>query len=172
MNTITGKAEVIIAALMRAEDRNQIWDLSPHREKRSLDSNAYFHVLCDKLRQALGMSMARCKNHLIADYGQIEYIDDEPMIYKTNAPEEYMMELEEPHTKCVKVAEEQGKQVYFYRVYRGSHTYNTAEMSALIRGTVEECNAQGIETATPAELAQMAALWGKRYEKRNSVDHV
>ena len=32
---------------------------------RSLDANAYFHVLCDKLRQKLGVSMAHMKNMLI-----------------------------------------------------------------------------------------------------------
>lgn len=162
-----GSGEQIIAYLYAQDDRAKLWDLTEHREKRSLDSNAYFHVLCDKLRQKLGMSMARCKNHLIADYGQIEYIDDEPLIYKTNAPEDRMMELETTHTKCVKVGEENGHKVYFYRVYRGSHTYNTAEMSRLIDGTIQECKQQGIETATPDQIAQMAALWEKRNAQKN-----
>ena len=160
-----GSGEQIIAYLYAQDDRSKLWDLTEHREKRSLDSNAYFHVLCDKLRQALGISMARCKNHLIADYGQIEYIEDEPLIYKTNAPEDKMMELETIHTKCVKVTEENGRNVYFYRVYRGSHTYNMAEMTQLIKGTIEECKAQDIETATPEELAHMNELWERKYAK-------
>ena len=164
---MTGTAESIIVYLYAQEDRKKIWDLTEHKEKRSLDSNSYFHVLCDKLRQALGISMARCKNHLIADYGQIEYIDDEPIIYKTNAPEDKMMELETLHTKCVKVTEENGHKIYFYRVYRGSHTYNTAEMARLIDGTVQECRQQGIETATPDQIAQMAALWEKKNAQKN-----
>lgn len=164
---ITGKALDIVAFLM-TQDKDATWDLQVHKEKkhRSLDSNAYFHTLCDKLRQKLGVSMARCKNHLIADYGQIQYLNDgAAMIYKTNAPEDYMMELETIHTKCIKVVEENGNDVYFYRIYRGSHTYNTQEMAALIRGTIEECKAQDIETATPAELAHMQALWSSKYEK-------
>lgn len=163
---MTGKAEEIILYLY-GQERDKVWEIKEHRERRSLDSNSYFHVLCDKLRQKLGMSMARCKNHLIADYGQIEYVNDEPMIYKTNAPEDYMMELEILHTKCVKVSEENGRAVYFYRVYRGSHTYNTMEMYRLIQGTIEECKAQDIETATPAELAAMAAAWERRYAQKN-----
>lgn len=161
---MTGDATTIVTYLMQIqkEKPDAKWDLKEHKERRSLDSNAYFHVLCDKLRQKLGISMARCKNHLIADYGQIQYIDDTPMIYKTNAPEEYMMELETMHTKLIKVTEENGKEVYFYRIYRGSHTYNTAEMSKLIDGTVQECKQIGIETATPAELARMAALWERK----------
>lgn len=166
---ITGKANTLVMYLMQA-DREKIWDLTEHKEnkKRSLDSNAYFHVLCDKLRQKLNISMARCKNHLIADYGQIEYIDEEPMIYKTNAPEDYMMELETIHTKCVKVSEENGHPIFFYRIYRGTHTYNTEEMAKLIKGTVEECKAQDIETATPEEIAHMQALWEQKYGKHNT----
>lgn len=170
MDKITGKPIDIISYLMGA-DKNQEFDLQPHKDvkHRSLDSNAYFHVLCDKLRQKLGISMARCKNHLIADYGQVYYLDDEtPMIYKTNAPEDYMLELETIHTKCVKVTKENDKDVFFYRVYRGSSTYNSSEMAALIKGTVEECKAQDIETATPDELAHMQFLWEKSiYAKKN-----
>lgn len=164
---MTGTASQIVQYLMEQmrDKPDALWDVKQHRERRSLDSNSYFHVLCDKLRQKLGISMARCKNHLIADYGQIQYIDgDEPMIYKTNAPEDYMMELETIHSRLVKVSEENGREVYFYRIYRGSHTYNSLEMSRLIDGTIEECKGQGIETATPAEIARMMALWEKKHQ--------
>lgn len=173
MNEVTGSAQEIITFLLAHINDPVKWVIKIYKEKRSLDSNSYFHVLCDKLRQVLGISMARCKNHLIADYGQIDYISEgEPLFYKTNAPEDYMMELENFHTKCVKVAEENGKKVYFYRVYRGSHTYNSAEMARLIDGTIAECNQQGIETATPDQLARMAANWEKNYARKNeSVCH-
>ena len=113
----------------------------------------------------LGISETACKNHLISSYGQVEMFDDEAVIYKTNAPEEYMMEREEVHSKLVQIKEEKGRMIYFYRIYRGSHTYNTEEMARLINGTVEECKAQGIETATPDELAHMEQLWGQKYEQ-------
>lgn len=147
-------------------DKDLVLKITQRREKRSLDSNAYFHVLADKLRLKLNVSMAYIKNHLIADYGQIEYVDEMPLIYKTTAPEEYMMEQEYIHSKCVKVTEENGKNVYFYRLYRGSHTYNTKEMAQLIEGTIQECKAQGIETATPKELEEMQRLWEMKYGKK------
>lgn len=160
---MTGTAEQLILWLIHQE-QEKVFDITEHREKRSLDSNAYFHVLCDKLRQKIGVSMAYCKNTLVSDYGQIEYLSEgEPLIYKTNAPVEKMMELEYPHTKCIKTSEENGRTVYFYRVYRPTREYNSEEMSILIAGTVEECKAQGIETATPAELAHMAELWRKKH---------
>jgi hypothetical protein len=162
---MTGTAEQIVVWLM-GQDKHLVYDIDLHKERRSLDSNSYFHVLCDKLRQKLGMSMARCKNHLIADYGQIDYMDGEQIVYKTNCPEERMLELEEPHTKCIRVSEENGRKVYFYRLYRGSHTYNSAEMAQLIKGTVEECKQQDIETATEKELSHMASLWESKYERK------
>lgn len=126
-----------------------------HRNKRSLSANAYFHVLVDKLRTALRISFAECKNDLITSYGQVEYIEDEQVIIKTNIPAEKMRQSEVLHCLLVKVAQESGKDVYFYRVYRGSHTYDSREMAQLIDGTVAEAKAQGIETLTPAELARL-----------------
>ena len=124
---------------------------------RSLNANAYFHVLCDKLRLKLGVSMAAMKNELITSYGQIDYLDEgKPIIYKTNAPPERVQQLEEVHMKFMHQGEDGA---YWYRVYRGSHTYNTKEMSLLLDGTIAEAKAQGIETKTPDELARMMALW-------------
>lgn len=128
---------------------------------RSLNANAYFHVLCDKLRIELGVSMAHMKNMLITSYGQIEYIEDQALIYKTNAPVEYIQELEEAHMKFLKQGEDGA---YWYRVYRGSHTYDTKEMSQLLEGTIQEAKAQGIETKTPDEIARLVSLWGQEGE--------
>lgn len=133
-------------------------------EKRSLDANAYFHVLCDKLRQAAGVSMANMKNDLITTYGQIEYISEGvPLIYKTNAPPEFMQEREEVHMKYIKASEDGG---YYYRVYRGSHTYNSAEMNRLIEGTIAECKVYQIEVLPPAELQRMKEAWNENSTPR------
>lgn len=133
--------------------------IDKHRKKRSRDANAYFHVLVDELRQVLDISFSACKNHLITSYGQIEYIGDEPATVKSNIPPEQMQELETLHCKSIAVKDSEDG-VYWYRVYRGSHTYNTKEMATLIEGTVSECQLQGIETMTPAEIARL-----KVYEK-------
>lgn len=164
---MVGKARDIITWLYD-QSRDTTFEIKEKKNKRSLDSNAYFHVLCDELRQVLGVSMACMKNHLIADYGQIDYLEEgQPVICKTNAPDDYMMELETLHTKCIKVVKEEGRYVYFYRVYRGSHTYDSKEMAALIRGTIAECQEQGIETATPDELEKMAKRWETKYEAQH-----
>lgn len=155
---MTGSATEIIEWLMQ-QDRDKTFDIDFHYEKRSLTANGYFHVLCDKLRKKLNISFTRCKNELITSYGQIFYLDDgEPCIYKTNAPPEFIYEQEEPHLKLVKTVIENGKEVYYYRVFRGSHTYNSKEMGVLIDGVVAECKEQGIETLPPYRVENLLSM--------------
>ena len=40
-----------------------------YREKRSLDANAYFHVLVGKIADITGQSNIYMKNRLISEYG-------------------------------------------------------------------------------------------------------
>ena len=130
------------------------------RNKRSLDANAYFHVLVGKIADALTISKTRCKNILICRYGQPEHLeDDSEVVYKTNAPVTYMLEQEYIHCQPIGCKEENGKTTFFYKIYRGSHTYNTKEMSCLIDGTVAEAKELGIETITPDELREMKERW-------------
>ena len=127
-----------------------------HRKKRSLDANAYFHVLVGKIAESQTISKAKAKNILISRYGQVETLPDgSPLIYKTNAPVEYMMELESIHSIPVKYTDE----ATFYKIYRGSHTYNSYEMSKLIEGTVADAKEQGIQTMTPQEIQRMVSVW-------------
>ena len=134
-------------------------EVKEQKEKRSLSANAYFHVLVDKLQKKLSrdshISFAAVKNHLICEYGQVWYLDDSPAVYKTNVPPEIMKDQEEPHCKLFRNGPDGA---YWYRLYRGSHTYNTKEMYQLIQGTVEECKQQGIETKTPEEIARMEGI--------------
>lgn len=172
MEKFTGKALDIVTYLMGENvDKQALYDLTLHHEEkkqRSLDANAYFHALVAKLAQAQSppISKIKCKNMLIADYGQEEYIDGQIVVIKSNLPPEKMENVEYLHTSCVKIAEENGKEVYFYKVYRGTHTYNTAEFSKLLEGTIEECRQVGIETATAEELARMKELWENSRERK------
>lgn len=172
---ITGKAKDIAAYLLdlKDADKDKVFELKEHKERRSREANSYFHVLVEKLAQAQNppVSIPYMKNMLIADYGQAQYIDGVQMIYKTNAPPEYMMELEHIHTKLIRIEVEKGANVYFYRVNRGTHTYNTAEMSMLISGTCEECRNVGVEYATPDEIAYMLHLWAEKQKTSGNASN-
>lgn len=128
-----------------------------YTQRRSLDANAYFHALVGKIADALTISKAKAKNVLICKYGQPQLLPDgDIMVYKTNAPEEFMWEQESIHAVPVKYEEK----ATFYKIYRGSHTYDTKEMSILIDGTVADAKELGIETITPTEIAEMKERWG------------
>ena len=147
-------------------DKDVDVEIKVHREGRSLNANAYFHVLVGKIsdeRTKIGdvCSKAKAKNELICQFGQPEMIDGEPMVYITKAPPEWMREQEYIHAAPIRF---DGGLVH-YRIYRGSHTYNTEEMSVLIDGTVAEAGELGIETMTPDQLERMKAAWRANDDK-------
>ena len=137
--------------------------IEKHRRRRSLDANAYFHVLVGKIADKLRISKPRCKNILIGRYGQIEYLDDGvPAVIKTNVDVDQMLEQETLHVVPCGVDRQGGKDINYFRIYRGSHTYDTREMSILIDGTVQEAKELGIETMTPSEIERMKSAWQAR----------
>lgn len=168
---IDWETKKMIALILLNEDFKQAYDelegceklsieIKPYREKRSLNANAYFHVLCGKIADKLSMSKYRCKNILIGRYGQPELLDNgSQAILKTNIPTSQMLEQETLHCMPCGSKEENGIEITFYRVYRGSHTYNTEEMSILIDGTVQEAKDLGIETMTPDQIEEMKQKW-------------
>ena len=137
--------------------------IEKHRRRRSLDANAYFHVLVGKIADKLRISKPRCKNILIGRYGQIEYLDDGvPAVIKTNVDVDQMLEQETLHVVPCGVDRQGGKDINYFRIYRGSHTYDTREMSILIDGTMQEAKELGIETMTPSEIERMKSAWQAR----------
>ena len=153
---------------LSSEEHYQITIEKP-KVKRSLSANAYFHVHVGEIAEALIISKAYAKNMMICKYGQPELLHDEFLIYKSNAPWEYMREQESIHSIPVKYAEENGKTVTFYKIYRGSSTYNKEEMRLLINGTVADAKELGIDTESKTGINKMLEEWGKQYEKKNTV---
>lgn len=130
------------------------------RKKRSLDANAYFHVLVGKIADKLVISKTRCKNILICKYGQQEFLEEcEQIVIKTNIDVEKMLEQEYLHCLPCGTKEENGTEVTFYKVFRPSHTYDSKEFSVLIEGTVQDAKELGIEVLPPAEIERMVRAW-------------
>ena len=135
-------------------------EIKPHRERRSLDANAYFHVLVGRIADKTNTSKAKIKNILLGRYGQPQEVTEGvAAVIKTNIPIEAAYEMEEPHLKYIKYEKENDVEVFFYKLIRGSHTYNTHEMSVLIDGTVADAKELGIDTMSPVELSQLKERW-------------
>lgn len=169
---MTGKAQDIILWLY-AQDRDKVWDIKEHKEKRSLDSNSYYWVLVTKLADKLHLSKIRVHNMMLRSYGQIELIDDKAcyiVIPDTDAAYESALEADTYHIKPTSQVKE-GKDGSMYRTYmllRGSSTYNTHEMSILLDGLIQEAKQQGIETLPPAELERIR-VYELQVEKKQSL---
>ena len=171
---MTGNAEKIIVWLMN-QDRNKIFDIKEHRQKRSLDSNAYYWVLVGKLAKKLNISTARLHNLLLRDCGLPFLIDGHVSmqpIPDTEAAEEQVLESSTYHLKPTSSVIEGKDGLYrWYIVLRGSSSYNTEEFSALLDKLIAECKAQGdIETMTPEELYRMRVKDAQKDKKDGNPD--
>lgn len=133
------------------------------RVKRSLSANAYYYVLLGKIAERAGETLTEAHNQTIADYGQA---DGNKILLLDDIDWRKVEWLHLKPTPEVQVVEDNLYRAYL--VMRGSHTYDTAEMSALIRGTIEDAKALGIETLTPVELEDMLRAYEINHrEKRD-----
>ena len=134
-------------------------EVKPYRERRSLDANAYFFVLADKLAEKLNTTKEEIYRNAIKEIGGVS----ETVLVK-NAAVERLCEgwrnnglgwqtdtFPSKIEGCTNVI-----------LYYGSSTYDTAQMSRLIDNIVQDCKAVGIETRTPDELANLLSMWEGR----------
>lgn len=149
-------------------NKDKEFDLSirRHRNKRSLDANAYYHVLVSKIASAVGSSMQEIKNQTIARYGQMD-IDENGkpvyMIVRDDMPVELFAEVHLAPTTQTK--DLNGVLYRVYHVMRGSHELNSKEMSDLISGTISDARDAGLSDAeimTPKELEMLENVYGIR----------
>ena len=136
-------------------------EVSEDLKPRSLNANSYFHKLIGIMADAHKppISKAHCKNLMLARYGQREVVNGAPVKLSSEVEPEDMMELEYIHTQPIGFGFANGKKFTHYAVIRGSHTYNSKEMSILIDGTVEEAKALGVQTLSPTEIERIKSLW-------------
>lgn len=132
-----------------------------YKERRSLNANNYSWVLTDKLAEKMlvaGVKLSKDEMHaeMIFRYGQPELNGDVVNIITTWG--EAKLSDYYPYAKAIEQGTFREKDFTNWRVYRGSHTYSKVEMSLFIKGIVEECIEQGIETKTPDEIARLISL--------------
>lgn len=139
--------------------------VSKYRAKRSLDANAYYWSLLGKLAAALKISNNYCHNIMLRRYGVPEEFDGKPVFIVIPDTEEAEKKAEESETYHIKPTSNvrvgnDGKKYRTYILLRGSHGYDTAEMSRLISGIRDECQQCGVPYETPDEMAQLLSLTG------------
>jgi predicted lipase len=133
--------------------------IGKHREKRSLDSNAYAWTLLGKLAKKLRLPKEEIYRNYIREIGgnsDIVCVQDKAVNklrqgWSKNGLGWVTETMPSKLDGCTNVV-----------LYYGSSIYDTEQMSRLIDLIVNDCKAQGIETKTPEEIAKMMTLWGER----------
>lgn len=132
------------------------YELTRTRKKRSKDANAYFFCLIDKLAKQLNIPKTEIYRNYIKEIGGVS----ETVCLRSEAAEKLCENWRrnglgwQTDTMPSKI-----KGCTNVILYYGSSTYNTEQMTHLIDMAVEDCKIQGIETRTPAEIADMLSLW-------------
>ena len=165
MQKITKKANEMIMFLA-GQPQDSVWDLTEHKEKRSLSQNAYYWKLAGEVAKKsikFGANINEIHNRNLRELGLREYINDQPLciyIPDTEEAEKTALNAESYHLKPTSQTKA-GKDGTMFRCYvmlRGSHSFNTEEMSALVDLMVQEAKAVGVQTLTPIELAHIRQL--------------
>ena len=171
MDKITGKPMDIITFLLAQDDKNAVYDLTPHKDvkPRSLSANNYFYALSSKIAEKLKISLNEVHNLMLSRYGYPEYMDNK-IVYFILPDKVDVNKLEGVHLKATSKTQvlDNGDLNRVYIVMRGSHTYNSIEMGRLIDGVISEAADLGISTITVTEKDKMLEQWSKAYEKHNS----
>lgn len=140
------------------------------KAKRSGEANRYLWVLCDKIATALGTTKDAVYLMELKDAGVFEDYElpkDALDIFKRT---DYFRLIEvlyefEATTDIDYLDGEQFEkktEMVGIRCWRGSHVYDTAQMSKLLNEVVQTAKGLGIETATPDEIAHTLSLWRPR----------
>ena len=127
------------------------------RKGRSLDANAYYWTLCDKLAPFVNLSKEEIYRNHIKNIGgnndmvcvQNKGVENLCSGWQKNGIGWVTETMPSKLEGCTNVV-----------LYYGSSTYDTAQMSRLIDLCVQDCKAVGIETMTPAELEALVERWG------------
>ena len=126
---------------------DMVAEIKRKTKARSKDANAYAWELMGQMADLLHTDKESVYLEMLRRYGQQ---------FVVKVPNKSVEMFKRQYKYCEQhetlPAEERAQ---YYRVYLGSSTYTTKEMSVLIDGIVSECKDLGIETMTPEELARI-----------------
>lgn len=141
--------------VMNKQNRLYDADIKQHREKRSLDANAYYWKLCGDLARAVGKIPEDIYLRHIKDIGnystlcvQEKALDDFKRKWTSGHLGRFIETRESKIPGCVTVL-----------AYYGSSDFDRAQMSRLIDNLIQDCEAVGVETLPPDKVALLKENW-------------
>lgn len=154
-----GKPEDIIKYLF-SQDREKLFEISEHREKRSRNANALLWACLGDIAREIGSDKWDVYLQMLKRYGTYTYICVKPKAVE--AVKKQWRESEEIGKVMIN-----GEEAVQMLCYYGSSTYNTKEFSALLTGVISEMQEMGLMTPSDHELEKALEQW----EKQNGINN-
>lgn len=170
---IVGKALDIVTFLLDV-DKEALWDLSPHKEKRkrTLSSNNYYWNLLEDLAVKTKVPKMKIHNLYLRQIGLREIFGGKAiymLLPDDDSTEEQVLLSSTYHLsplRQTKIGSDK-KQYRWYVMLKGSRDMTVEQFSMLVDMAVQDAKEQGIETLTPQELLHIREL-----EKSNELKKI
>ena len=155
---MTGNATQIVEWLM-SQDKENIYDIDIHRNKRSLNANGMLWECLGQMAEKLKTDKWELYRLMLKRYGQFTYVCIKPdaaeMFKRTWRDYEELGEVDI-----------NGQTSIQFLVYFGSSDYNSKEFSHLLDGVISEMKEIGLTPPPTKEMQRVIEMLEKR-EKRN-----
>ncbi|MDL2254335.1 hypothetical protein LJC49_09780 [Ruminococcaceae bacterium OttesenSCG-928-I18] len=137
-------------------------EVKEHKNRRSLDANAYAWVLINALAVNMSLPPEEVYRNAIRNIGG----NSDLLLIPNMAIDRHTRSWAHKgigwQTELVGPSKEHEGYSWIKCIY-GSSVYDTKQMSLLIDSLVQDAQAIGIETKTPDELAKMKSAWDEKY---------
>lgn len=147
----------VMRFLRKKKDRLYDLDIKEHREKRSLDANAYAWVLIHALAKEMRIDPLEVYQQAVLTVGD----NYTPMCVREQDMERFVRSWESRGDgwQCVDRGQSSVEGCRTVFAYYGSSVFDTRQMSRLIDSLIQDCKALDIETMTPDKLALLVEEW-------------
>lgn len=154
---MTGNPKQLINYLLE-QDSDRLFDLSEHKQKRSLNANALLWHCLGEIANALNTDKWEVYLQMLKRYGKYTYICVKPSVVES---------VKKQWRECEVLGdiEINGQKAIQMLCYFGSSTYDSKEFSVLLNGVISEMEEMGLATPESEELERIMEQWAKNYGK-------
>lgn len=154
---MTGNPKQLINYLLE-QDSDRLFDLSEHKQKRSLNANALLWHCLGEIANALNTDKWEVYLQMLKRYGKYTYICVKPNVVDS---------VKKQWRECEVLGdiEINGQKAIQMLCYFGSSTYDSKEFSSLLNGVISEMEEMGLATPESEELERIMEQWAKNYGK-------
>ena len=152
-----GEIATLQVLIDKVKDKPLTATIMQYRAKRSLDANAYFHLLIGRIAKIQRLGEDEVKKAMVLDYGTVAR-DEHGDKVGIKLPASVKVNSIYPYAKWFDERIENGRRFNCYIIYKQTRELDRAEMARLIEGVILEAKELGIETITPAEKERMLKM--------------